>query len=83
MDIEHLVKMANQIGDFFDGEPDKELAAKEVVSHLKRFWAPTMRQQLIDYSKSHNAEGLRPLVKTAVEIVAKDMSTKAAYLIVG
>jgi formate dehydrogenase subunit delta len=78
MNAEHLVKMANQIGDFFDGEPDKELAAKEVVSHLTRFWAPTMRQQLVEYSKAHNGEGLRPLVKTAVEIVAKNMNSKAA-----
>ena len=78
MNIEHLVKMANQIADFFDGEPDKKMAANEVFSHLKRFWAPTMRKQLIEYSESHNAEGLRPLLKVAVDMLAKDMGIKAA-----
>lgn len=78
MNIEHLVKMANQIGAFFDGEPDKTMATNEVVSHLKRFWAPTMRQQLIDYSRAHNGAELLPLVKNAVDIVEKDMANKAA-----
>lgn len=78
MNIEHLIKMANQIGAFFDGEPDKTLATNEVASHLKRFWAPTMRQQLIDYNRAHNGAELLPLVKNAVVIVEKDMANKAA-----
>ena len=39
MDIGHLVIMANQIGDFFKSYPDSEQAKKDIVMHIKRFWA--------------------------------------------
>ena len=43
MDIPHLVKMANQIGEFFSAYPDAELARQEIAGHLQRFWDPRMR----------------------------------------
>jgi formate dehydrogenase subunit delta len=47
MHIENLVKMANQIGQFFEAEPDREQAIKDIASHLKRFWDPRMRSAII------------------------------------
>ena len=65
MDIEHLVTMANQIGDFFKSYPDSEQAKKDIVMHIKRFWALNMRLQLIEHAQA-SAQGLQPLVKDAV-----------------
>ena len=65
MDIEHLVTMANQIGDFFKSYPDTEQAKKDIVMHIKRFWALNMRLQLIEHAQA-SAQGLQPLVKEAV-----------------
>jgi formate dehydrogenase subunit delta len=65
MDIGHLVTMANQIGDFFKSYPDVEQAKKDIVMHIKRFWALNMRLQLIEHAQA-SAEGLEPLVKEAV-----------------
>jgi formate dehydrogenase subunit delta len=65
MDIGHLVTMANQIGAFFKSYPDAEQAKKDIVMHIKRFWALNMRLQLIEHAQA-SAEGLEPLVKEAV-----------------
>lgn len=65
MDIGHLVTMANQIGDFFKSYPDAEQAKKDIVMHIKRFWALNMRLQLIEHAQT-SAEGLNPMVKEAV-----------------
>jgi formate dehydrogenase subunit delta len=65
MDIGHLVTMANQIGDFFKSYPDTEQAKKDIVMHIKRFWALNMRLQLIEHAQA-SAEGLAPMVKEAV-----------------
>jgi hypothetical protein len=37
MDIHHLVKMANSIGDFFQSEPDKGKAAQSVRQSHPQF----------------------------------------------
>ena len=48
----HLITMANQIGGFFKSYPDKEQATKDIAAHLKRFWPPIMRQEIIEYVES-------------------------------
>jgi formate dehydrogenase subunit delta len=65
MKIERLIKMANDIGNFFDAEPDKNVAADGIKNHLQRSWEPRMRKTLLDYAQS-NGEGFSPLVKEAV-----------------
>jgi formate dehydrogenase subunit delta len=57
--------MANQIGQFFESEPDQEQAVKDIASHLKRFWDPRMRKAIIDYAVK-GGDGLKPLVLQAV-----------------
>lgn len=47
MHIESLVKMANQIGGFFDAMPDRDEALQELAQHIKRFWEPRMRRALL------------------------------------
>lgn len=65
MNIEQLIIMANQIGTFFKSSPDDEQAKKDIAMHLKRFWALSMRLQLIEHAQ-HDGKGLEPIVKAAI-----------------
>jgi formate dehydrogenase subunit delta len=65
MQINKLVRMANQIAANFDYGPDKDKAVAGVVDHLRRFWTPDMRSAIIDYAKSDAAQ-LTPVAARAV-----------------
>lgn len=69
MKIERLVSMANDIGAFFDADPDKAEAARSVANHLKRFWDPRMRRQILAHYREGGA-GLNPVVRSAVGLLA-------------
>lgn len=47
MKVDRLVAMINDIANFFEAEPDRDAAGAAVTHHLKRFWDPRMRQQII------------------------------------
>ena len=57
---EHLVKMANDIGDFFRAEPVREDAVAGIANHISRFWTKRMREKLAAYLKS-GGDGLDDL----------------------
>ncbi|MDQ0014279.1 formate dehydrogenase subunit delta [Variovorax boronicumulans] len=63
-----LVKMANQIGSFFQAQsPDNaNLSTGAIAAHLKSFWAPSMRMQLIRSLEAGGATHLMPIVASAV-----------------
>ena len=65
---ENLVKMANQIGSFFASQhgDDVDAAADAVAAHLKSFWAPSMRQGLIDLLEQPGASQMLPVVSRAL-----------------
>ncbi|MDG2203236.1 MAG: formate dehydrogenase subunit delta [Burkholderiales bacterium] len=66
MDGVQLVRMVNDISNFFNTEEDKEVAAAGVVGHIKRFWNPRMHKQLIEFSEQSGGEGLSDLSRAAV-----------------
>jgi len=70
----HLITMANQIGGFFKSYPDKEQATKDIATHLKRFWPPIMRQEIIEYVESSKDKDnlLDDMVNEAVKKYLKD-----------
>ena len=52
-----LVRMVNQIADNIRHEGlDREAAADRVANHLRRFWAPSMRNMIIDYGERDGSE---------------------------
>jgi formate dehydrogenase subunit delta len=73
MNIERLVKMANDIGDFFAAEGDCAQAARDVASHLKRFWDPRMRAQIVAHCRQGGV-GLSDHVRDAVALLAEESS---------
>lgn len=63
--IDKLIKMANDISDFFNAEPDKELAAEGVAKHILRAWEPRMRHDIMTHYQQ-GGSGLSDLAKIAV-----------------
>jgi formate dehydrogenase subunit delta len=66
MKIEHLIKMANQIGDFFAAMPDREEAMAGVMQHLRNYWDPRMRRQLLGHVVDGHGEGLNAFTLEAL-----------------
>jgi formate dehydrogenase subunit delta len=56
--------MANQIGKFFVSE-DKATAVAGIADHLKKFWDPRMRAEIVAHLAA-GGEGLDPEVRQAV-----------------
>lgn len=73
MDIRNLIKMANQIGDFFESYADQMEASAEISSHLKKFWAPRMRECLLEHVDAANGEGLKEAVLNSVRAHREDL----------
>ena len=70
MNIDLLIKMTNEIGAFFAGTTDAPEASRAVANHLKRYWEPRMRAQMIAYYEERNGAGLTDLAKNAVALLA-------------
>ena len=73
MDVHHLVKMANEIGEFFAQSPDREEAIVSIAAHLRNFWEPRMRRELIAYAQASGSD-LKELVRAAVLRLETPMS---------
>ncbi|MEK0434152.1 MAG: hypothetical protein RL369_201 [Pseudomonadota bacterium] len=48
LDMERIILMANQIGDFFAPYPP-DRRAEGIRNHLRTYWDPRMREALLDY----------------------------------
>lgn len=66
MNNEHLIRMANQIGVFFESMPDRKEALEGLATHLKKFWDPRMRRALLALVDEGNGQ-LSPMVLSAVQ----------------
>ena len=78
MDIDYLVRMANDIGAFFASEPEPQAATAAILNHLKRFWDPRMRAQIVTHYREARGEGLEPAVLNAVRMLAEESAQKAS-----
>ena len=70
MSIEHLVRMVNDIADYFRSESDGEVAIAGVSNHLKKYWDPRMRRQIVAHLHG-SGDGLSELARAAVLRVAE------------
>jgi formate dehydrogenase subunit delta len=73
MDVHRLIRMANDIGSFFEAEPDRSRAAKGVAEHLKNFWERRMRREILTYFHEHQGAGLSDLVREALGKYEQDL----------
>ena len=71
MNPEYLVSMANEIGAFFAGEADPEQVARDIANHLRRYWDPRMRRQIVAQYRQ-GAEGFSDDARRAVALLAAE-----------
>jgi formate dehydrogenase subunit delta len=66
---DHLVQMANDIGHFFQSEPDHEAAVAGVAAHIRRYWEPRMRKHIYAHLDQGGA-GLSDIARDAIARLA-------------
>jgi len=69
MNPANLIKMANQIGAFFEAMPNREQAAKDVAAHIRRNWEPRMRTALLQHVGQNGDAELSAMVREALPLL--------------
>ena len=80
--IDNLIVMANRIGDFFESQPDRAESVAGIAKHIRNFWEPRMRKQLLAFLDQHPDgagpnETLKPITLEAI-LNNKEMLTPRA-----
>ncbi|WP_193183037.1 formate dehydrogenase subunit delta [Nisaea sediminum] len=65
MNSDELIRMANQIADFFKPYGHDDAVAR-IAQHIRDFWDPRMRAGIANSLKK-NADGLTDLAREGVE----------------
>ena len=67
-----LVRMANQIGDYFRTFPEAEAVAG-ATDHLRKFWTPKMRSEIIAFVDA-GGSGLNQVAARAITDLKRQAS---------
>jgi len=67
--VARIVRMANQIGIFFESKKHDE-GVHGVAEHINKFWEPRMRRHFFEVVDG-GGEGLRPIVLEAAPHVRR------------
>ncbi len=70
MNQRHLITMANQIAVFFETMPDRTQALNDFALHIKRFWEPRMRRELLEYAEKENGADLNEIAREGIRLHA-------------
>ncbi|MFT4520146.1 MAG: formate dehydrogenase subunit delta [Halioglobus sp.] len=70
-ELDHLIKMINQIADNIAIGDSEAVTAPKVTDHVIRFWARPMKEKIIDYAAS-GGEQLNAVAKLAVSQLAQE-----------
>ena len=65
--VPQLVKMANDIGDFFRSEPERKDAVASIANHIAKYWTPRMREKLSAHVAQHGSAELHELPRQALQ----------------
>lgn len=76
-ELHHLIEMINQISDNNLHHGEAEHAADMVATHLKKFWARSMKDQIIAYAENDGSE-LNAVSRLAVEELKAWRQAKAS-----
>ncbi len=66
MDTANLIRMANRIGDFFKAMPERDEALQGIAEHIRKFWEPRMRRDLLAAVEAGEAGELQEIVVAAL-----------------
>jgi formate dehydrogenase subunit delta len=70
--------MANDIGNFFRAQPNREDAIAGIANHIKSFWTRRMRDKL-DAQLAHGEQGLDELPREALRRLRENTEPKPAH----
>ena len=70
---DHLVQMANDIGNFFRAQPQREDAIAGIANHIASFWTRRMREKIMARLEQ-GGQGLDELPREAL----RRLSSQAA-----
>jgi len=76
---QHLVQMANDIGNFFRANPVREDAVAGIANHIKSFWTRSMREKLLADLKLHGDGGLDELPREALRRIDASPDAKPKH----
>ncbi len=74
--MDTLVRMANQIADFFKVQ-SADLAVAGTADHIRKFWDPRMRAMMTQHL-AHGGAGLNPIALKAAQQVCQPTAQSAA-----
>jgi formate dehydrogenase subunit delta len=77
---EHLVKMANDIGNFFRAEPQREDAIAGIANHIAKFWTRRMREKLTAHLLRSGDTVLDELPREALRRLAAPPAAQSSTL---
>ncbi|NRO97357.1 formate dehydrogenase [Paraburkholderia sp. NMBU_R16] len=67
MNEQHLIEMANRIGEFFESMPNRDEALAGISEHIRRFWEPRMRRAILaTLDDAQASAAMLPIVKDAL-----------------
>lgn len=72
---QHLVQMANDIGNFFRAQPQREDAIAGIANHIKSFWTRRMREKLFAQIRDDSST-LDDLPREALRRLMEEPATK-------
>jgi|FEC22Drversion2_1045045.scaffolds.fasta_scaffold00023_16 formate dehydrogenase subunit delta len=75
MEAANLVRMANQIAAFFAAYPHDQ-AVTATADHIRQFWDPRMRRQLMEILESGGA-GLSQVARAAAQLLRDEAEARA------
>jgi formate dehydrogenase subunit delta len=78
MNIDLLIKMANEVSEFFQGATEPGQVSADVATHLTRYWDPRMRKQIVAYCQERHGAGLTEAARGGVEILKQQAEQAAA-----
>lgn len=77
--LDKLIRMANQIGSFFESMPDREEGLAGIANHIQKFWTPSMRQALLSAFEANSLPSepaLKDIVISTLEKHGKNLMPK-------
>ncbi|MFN5744600.1 MAG: formate dehydrogenase subunit delta [Methylococcaceae bacterium] len=77
LDLERLLAMANQIGDFFEPYPTAR-RAEGIRNHLRTYWDPRMREALLAHIERDGC-GLQASVIAGARLLRDTEAVRKGY----
>ncbi|MBP6850445.1 MAG: formate dehydrogenase subunit delta [Rhodoferax sp.] len=66
MNSDNLIRMANQIGVFFESMPDRAEGLEGIATHIRKFWDPRMRRAFLAMVDADQNGAVSEIVRSAV-----------------